>query len=594
MAELGWQAWLTLGTLIGVIGLLFSGRAPSDLCTLAGLGLLLVTGAVDVDRGLAGFSNRGVLTIGLLFVIAGLIRQSGALDLAGRRLFARRAALRPALLRLMVPTAFVSAFMNNTPVVALLLPATKQWAEERGFSATKVLIPLSYAAILGGTCTLIGTSTNLVVVGLMQESGLPAIGFFDIGLVGVPVALMGIVYMATVGVRLLPARKDEGSPFHDPATFTTEAIVLDSGSLPGTALADAQVGDLEGLYPVEVRRGQVLIPAPQPDLVLQAGDRLVLAGPAAQFVRLHRGDDLATVSQHQFDLGAPIVSRRRVIEVVLSDHSPLVGDEVGDGTFRRHYGAAVIAVAHRGRRATAEVADWRLRAGDRLLLEAGDGFESHRTSRDFFVVNDVAKLDEEPMTWRGWASLVVTMAMIVAAATGLASLLEAAIAAAAALFVINPMSGSELRNTIDWQVLLTIAASFGIAHAAQQSGLASALAHGIVALGGSTPIAALAAVYFATFVLTESITNNAAAALSFPLAVAVSQSLQVSPIPFAIVVMIAASASFLSPLGYQTNLMVYGAGNYEARDFARVGWPLAVITALLAVSLTPLFFPFVP
>lgn len=592
MAELGWQAWLTLATLIGVVGLLLSGRSSPDVATLGGLGLLLLTGAVDIDKGLAGFSNRGVLTIGLLFVTASLVQQSGALETIGDRLFASKGSLPVALLRLMLPTAFVSAFLNNTPVVALLLPSTKRWAEQRGISPTKVLIPLSYAAILGGTCTMIGTSTNLVVMGLLEESQMMTLGFFDVGLVGVPIALAGILYMTTIGVRLLPERRDDSDPFDDPTTFTTEAIVLDSGALPGTALSDAQIGDLEGLFPVEVRRGEVLIPAPQPDLVLQAGDRLVLAGPAAQFVRLHRGEDLATVSRHHFELAPPIVSRRRVIEVVLSDYSPLVGDEVGDGTFRRHYGAAVIAVSHRSDSDHADVADWRLRAGDRLLLEAGDGFESHRSSRDFFVVNEVAQLDEPPLTWRAWASLLVTVLMVLAAATGLAPLLEAAIAATLALYLINPASATELRNAVDWQVLLSIAAAFGIAAAVQHTGLATLMASGVVGLGGSSPIAALAAVYLATLILTEVVTNNAAAALSFPLAVAVAEGMQLSPIPFAIVVMIAASASFLSPLGYQTNLMVYGAGNYHARDFARVGWPLSLLTAVIAVALTPFVFPF--
>ena len=592
MMELGWQAWLTLVTLLGVVGLLFSGRAPADLATLAGLGVLLLTGVVDVDKGLAGFSNRGVLTIGLLFVIAALVRDSGALEIAGKHLFASTAPLRPALLRLLIPTAFFSAFLNNTPVVALLLAPTKKWAEKRGFSATKILIPVSYAAILGGACTIIGTSTNLVVLGLMEESGVPAIGFFDIGLVGVPIALAGIVYLLTIGVRLLPERNDDEDPFIDPTTFTTEAIVLDESELIGTALADAQVGELEGLFPIEVRRGQVLIPAPQADLVLQAGDRLVLAGQAAQFIRLHRGDDLTTVSQHAFELAPPIQSRRRVVEVVLSDHSPLVGDEVGDGTFRRHYGAAVIAVSHSGGRERADVADWRLRAGDRLLLEAGDGFESHRASRDFFVVNDLDQLDEESPTWRAWVSLLIAIAMVSVAAIGIAPIFEAAITAAIALYLVNRTAAAELRRTIDWQVLLTIAAAFGIAAAVQQTGLAEQLAAGVVSVGGSSHLGALAAVYVATFILTEFITNNAAAALSFPLALAVAQGLEVSPLPFAIVVMIAASASFLSPLGYQTNLMVYGAGNYEARDFLRVGWPLTLMTAIIAVALTPIFFPF--
>lgn len=591
MTELGWQAWFTLMTLFGVIYFLFSGRLTSDAATLGGLGLLMLTGAVDFDSGLQGFSNRGVLTIGALFIVAALLRKSGGLELLTRRLFTDTSSLRGGLVRMMIPTAIVSAFLNNTPVVALLMPGARAWAEEQKIPATKVLIPLSYAAILGGACTIIGTSTNLVVNGLLTEAGNEPISFFAVGWVGVPIALIGIVFLTTLGPRLLPDRSGPEA-FQNPATFTTEAIVL-SGNLPGKALADAEIGDLHGLYPVEIRRGDVLIPAPQPELVLQAGDRLVLAGVAAQFVRMHRSDDLITTTDHQFDLGPVLESQRRVVEVVLSDHCPLIGSQVGDGTFRGHYGAAVIAVSRAGDRVASDnFGDWRLRVGDRLLLEAGDGFETQRNSRDFFVVDELGLLDPEPIGWRAGGSLLAALAMVVVAALQLVPLLEAAFGAIVALFMLNPTSGGELRDEIDWQVILTIAAAFGIARAAEETGLAGFLAESIVAHGASTPWMALGAIYVVTFLLTELITNNAAAALSFPLALAVSSQLGVSAAPFAIVVMVAASASFMSPLGYQTNLMVYGAGDYRVSDFIRIGWPMALISSVVTIGLTPFFFPF--
>lgn len=592
MAELGWQAWFTLLTLGGVVVLLFSNVVSAEIATLAGLGALLLSGVVDLDGGLAGFSNPGVITIGLLFVAAALLRKSGGLELVTSRLFADTKSLRHGVARMMTPTAVMSAFLNNTPVVALLLPGAKSWAERNGHPSSRVLIPLSYAAILGGTCTLIGTSTNLVVNGLLAESDLEPLSFFEIGYVGLPITIIGLVYLLTIGLKLLPDRQSEAT-FDDPTTFTTEAVVLDDGGLDGTALTDAEVGDLHGLYPVEVRRGEVLIPAPQPDLVLQAGDRLVLAGAAAQFVRLHRSEDLATTSNHQFELSAPIASRRRVAEVVLSDHCPLIGSAVGDGTFRRHYGAAVIAVSRAGGRVLSEnIGDWKLRVGDRLLLEAGDGFESHRESRDFFVVTELAEFGDGPASWRGWTSILVALAMVVAAASGVVTLLEAAAAAVAVLFVVNPISGGELRNAVDWQVILTIGAAFGIAAAVEQTGLAEVLATDVIAAGSTNPWVALAVVYIVTVAMTELITNNAAAALAFPLAVAVANNLGVSPTPFAVAVMIAASASFLGPLGYQTNLMVYGAGNYRASDFFKVGWPLALVCFATTVLLAPLVFGF--
>lgn len=589
MAELGWQAWFTVVTLAGVVALLFSGRMTSDLATSAGLGALILAGIIDLETALAGFSNEAVLTIGLLFVLAALLRTSGALDIVASRLLPDTGSLRRGLLRFMIPTAAVSAVLNNTPVVALLLPAVTSWADRNGFSPTKVLIPLSYAAIVGGTCTLIGTSTNLVVNGLLVASGHPGIGFFEIGFIGVPLAATAILLMAAVGPRLLPDPQPEA--FENPATFTTEAIVRDEGRLVGTALVDAQVGDLQGLFPVEVRRGAVIIPAPQPDLVLQAGDRLVLAGVAAQFARLHRSDDLQTATDHQFE--AKLSPRRRVVEVVLSDYCPLVGHTVGDGTFRRHYGAAVIALSRGGDPVPSEtVGDWTLRVGDRVLLEAGDGFEAHRDSLDFFVVTDLPHLTDSEPDWRSWLSMGIVASMVVLASTMIVPLFHAALVAVACLLVINPTSGQELRNVIDWQVILTIASTFGIAAAVEATGLAAALAEAVVHVGAGAPWVALGAIYFATFLLTEVITNNAAAALSFPLALAVSAHLGVSATPFAIAVMVAASASFMSPLGYQTNLMVYGAGNYQVRDFVKVGWPFALISAIFGIGLTPLLFPF--
>ena len=590
-ADFGWQGWLTLGTLVGVLILLISDRVSADVACLGGLALLLIAGVVDLEVGLSGFANEGVLTVAVLYVVAAGLFISGGLRLITGQLFSAVRGLRRGMVRLMIPTAMASGVLNNTPIVAMLLPGTIQWARENNIDPARLLIPLSYASILGGTCTLIGTSTNLVVDGLLRSSGHPGFGFFAIAWVGIPTAIVGMLFLVIVGPYLLPKRSEEPAVFRAPDRYTTEVMVPPNSPHIGQPIGQIALGKIDGLAPVAIARQGVLIPAPALDTRLVEGDHLIFSEPAAAVLKLHRFPDFSPAPRGLLIPPRIVEKSGRLVEVVLSQNCPLVGSVVGDGSFRRDYGAAVVAIARQGERIVPNrMEDWRLKAGDVLLLEAGESFDVSRLGRDAFVIDEHREIDTK-FNLRSLISVLFVIAMVGAAFLEVLSIFQAATAAAALMLLFKVITPAEARDSLDWTVLLTIAAAFGIAGAMEQTGVAASIAATVVTFGAG-PWITLALFYLATSLLTESITNNAAAALMFPFALTIAASLGVSPIPFAVAIMFAASASFATPLGYQTNLMVYGAGNYRFRDFLKIGLPMNILVGSTAVLLIPFFFPF--
>ena len=586
------EAWIALAVVVLVIGLLAFTRFAADVVLVAGVTLLLLSGVLTPGEALAGLSNEGMATVAVLYVVAAGLRETGAVAWLVQGVLGRPRNLFNAQLRLMAPVAAASSFMNNTPVVAMFLPAVIDWARQNRLPVSKLLIPLSYASILGGTCTLIGTSTNLVVNGLLiSHAGLPGLGMFDIAWVGLPAALVGIAYLVLLGRWLLPDRRPVMDLRDDARRYTVEMLVQPASPLAGKSVEEAGLRHLPGMYLVEIERDGEVFPAVAPHHRLKPNDRLVFAGILDSVVDLQRFRGLVPATDQVFKL-AGSRPERALVEAVVSDSCPLVGKSIREGRFRNIYNAAVIAVARNGERVQKKIGDIVLRPGDTLLLEADPSFvERQRNSRDFFLVSrleNVHPLRHE----RALAAVAILTGMVVVVSAGWVSMLQGALVAAGLMLVARCTTGGVARTAVDWQVLVTIAASFGLGAALEKTGAAQAIAESVITLAQGSPWGTLVVVYLVTMLFTELITNNAAAVLVFPIALSTSESLGVSFMPFAIAIMMAASASFSTPIGYQCNLMVYGPGGYRFSDYFRVGMPLNLLVAAVSLAVVPLVWRF--
>ncbi len=589
---MAWDAWFTLAVVLLSFGLLaYKGHAP-DVILLGALTTLLVSGILTPQQALAGLANEGMVTVGVLYVVVSGLRETGGIAWIAQHLLGRPKSLPQAQLKVMAPVATLSAFLNNTPVVAIFIPAIRDWAKRNRLSVSKLMIPLSYAAIAGGTCTLIGTSTNLVVNGLLiEETGLPSLSMFELSWIGIPLVIMVILFVVLTSKWLLVERVPVIGQFADVREYTVEMVVEANSPLVGKSIEDAGLRQLPGLYLVEIERNGQPITAVSPHERLQNDDRLVFAGIVDSVIDLQKIRGLKPATNQVFKLDSPD-EERTLVEAVLSDSSPLIGKSVREGQFRTRYNAAIIAVARNGKKIREKIGDIVLHPGDTLLLVSHPRFvDQQRNSRDFFLVS---RLDDSrpPRHERASIAVAILCFMVISVVSGWLSILEAALLAAGAMIISRCTSASIARNAVDWQVLMVIAASFGIGTALQTTGAAGGVADTLVSLANGVPWLALALIFIATALFSALATNNAAAVLMFPIALLTARHLEVSILPFAITIMIAASASFATPIGYQTNLMVFGAGGYRFSDYLRIGIPLTVLVALLTTVLVPLVWPF--
>lgn len=588
------DAWLTVAVVAAVFVVMWRNIAPADLTFITGTSLLALAGVITPEEAFAGFSNQGMLTVAFLFVVAAALRETGVLDYVGGRLLGGARTVGDVLRRLSLVVIPSSAFLNNTPIVAMFMPVLLDWSRRRQVSPSKLLIPLSYLSILGGTCTLIGTSTNLVVHGLMIKGGLEGMGLFEIGKVGLPYAILGVGYLLIVGPRLLPDRTDLLEQLgQSRREYVTEMQVARGGALVGRTVENAGLRHLPGLFVIEIQRGERVISPAGPGEVLQAEDQLVFAGVVASVIELQKIPGLVPSVDQPMPLTPQQRVDRRLCEVVVSSASRLVGETIRDADFRTVYGAAVVAVHRGGARISGKIGDIRLEAGDTLLLQTPPHFaRAHRNDPAFYLVSAVD--DYRPVrTHRAWLAVPLFGVLIATMALDLVPTALAAALIAAAMVAAGCLSPGEARRSIEWQVLATIAAAFGMGAAIEKSGLAAAAGEALVsATSGMGPVAALACVYVLGSLLTELVTNNAVAVLLFPICIEIARYSDSSPRPFLMALALAASASFMTPIGYQTNLMVYGPGGYRFADFLRIGVPLNILLAIVAIVLIPLAWPF--
>jgi di/tricarboxylate transporter len=593
---MSWEGWLTVGVIASMIALLALNVASTDLLLAAALIVLVSLHSFSpafpsAADAVAGFGNEALITVGVLFVVVTGLSKSGAMALVSQPVLGRPRTILGAQARLMPPVALLSAFLNNTPIVAMFLPVVSDWSRRTGISPSKLFIPLSYATVLGGLTTLIGTSTSMLVAGLLLADKNERLSMFDLTWVGLPVCLAGLAYLLIVGRRLLPDREGLTGPRTDPREYTFEMLVESSSGLVGRSIEEAGLRHLPGTYLAEIdRKGQVLA-AVAPTERLCAGDRLIFVGVVEAVVDLQRIRGLVPATDQVFKLDAPR-RERCLVEAVVSSSCPLIGQTIRDGRFRAHYNAVVIAVARNGQRIRAKIGDIVLAAGDTLLIETHASFaEQQRDSRDFYLVSRLEG-SSPPRHDRAPIALAILFGMVVAAGFEWTSMLTAAMLAAASMVLTGCCTAAEARRSIDLEVLVSIGAALGVGKALQTSGAAQTIAGSMIELAGTNPWFVLAVVYGVTVVFTEVMSNNAAAALTFPIAMASASSLGVSHMPFVIAIMVAASCGFATPIGYQTHMMVAGPGGYRFGDFLRIGVPLNLVVMIVAVALAPLAWPF--
>ena len=590
------DAWITLAVIVALCAAFVTERVPPTLAMGGGVVTLYLLGVIDAQGAFGGFANVAPITVAALYVLAGAADITGALSGITATALGRSGAgsERSAWARVVFPVTLASGFIANTPLVAMFAPRISAWARRSGRSPSRFLMPLSYAAVLGGVITLLGTSTNLVVSGLMDRAGLEPLGVFEVTPVGLSVAVLGSLTLVALGPRLLPSRSGADADLASAREFTIEVLVAATGPLVGASVADADLRNLQGVYLVEILRGGTTIAPVAPEQVLEADDRLVFAGAVDRVVDLQAVQGLVMAEEHHVteDGGRG----HRFYEAVVAESSLLNGSTLKDTNFRATFGAAVMAVHRANHRLGGKLGDQALRAGDVLLVVAPEGFEQAMRGRADFSVIAPLSSGAAPLRRRS-ARLVelATLALIVLAGSGLVDLTKASLGVALALVALRVITPGEARRSINLDIIAMIAFSFGLGAAAEASGLAETAADGLVsATAGLGDWGVVLGVALATLLATELLSNNAAAALMFPVALSTAAATGIDPRPLALVILLMASCSFLTPIGYQTNTMVWSMGGYRFTDFTRVGLPLTLVVVATAVFVVPVVFPLHP
>lgn len=566
--------------------------------------VLMAMGIISDKEVLAGFANKGMITIGILFLVSEGIRQSGILNrLAQTYLPHKRRKMVSMIPQIMFPVSVLSAFLNNTPVVIIFAPIIKKWSENLNLSSKKFLIPLSYATIFGGMCTLIGTSTNLVVHGLIIENGYEGFSMFELGKVGIFIAILGTIYMTVFGNRLLPGEKiifnsKSSTEYKD---YHYDIIIPEGSNLIGLETKNGRLKDLKGLFIQIINREGNIIETRKGSFKLMANDKLLVAGKSDRlnYILANTNTKLSGI-----DLVKGIAKDKlKQYEAVLAPRFPAIGKTVHDFNFYDHYNAVVLAIHRNGERITTNMDKLTLKSGDNLVLLTTEKFiENWGESKIFYLTSFIRDYRSTGTFWKKWLAFIILLAMVIGTTFGkfisspdgiTFDMFYFASLAAILLVWLKIMPHQKYTKAISWDVLITIACAFAISKAMQNSGAAEAIARTTINLSkGFGPLGVLAALYFITIVFTEIITNNAAAALVFPIALAAAHQLNVDPKPFFVTIAIAASASFSTPIGYQTNLIVQAIGNYKFSDYLKIGLPLNILAFIVCMLLVPYFWSF--
>lgn len=571
-----------------LIGLSFE-VIRADFLIFLVLVIFLITGVISSEQALSGFSNEGMLTVLLLFIVAGAIQKHGIIELVVYRLLGKGQSVKKSMVKVMLPVGLASGFLNNTPIVVALTPIIRDWAIDNGYSPSKFLMPLSYMTILGGTITMIGTSTTLVVHGLLLSAGLEGFSFFTLAVVGVPITAAGLIYLLTVGYKLLPEHlgaKEQIS--QETKEFLAEAIIEENFEHEGQSVTKLGRDVLDGIYIIEIIRNDSRVYPVTGETKVLNGDHIIFSGSLNTIGKIQKFKGVTIKTGSELTLDDVSNKDSHLVETVVSHNSSLLNKTLKQANFKTRYDAGVIAIHRNNQRIKSRVGDIVLKTGDTLLLLADNAFiDKHKYSADFYVVTDVAPPENLNQDMRkGWISLIALISMILVVTLGWLTMLEAMLVLVVLLIGFKFITPNEVKKFIQFDVILLIASAFAVGAAMTESGLAQYIASGLTAL--ATPfgvIGVVLIVYFVTNTFTEVITNSAAAVLMFPIALEVADAMSIDYMGLIVTVAIAASASFMTPIGYQTNLIVYGPGGYKFSDYLKVGTPLSFLIMFIACTI---------
>lgn len=558
---------------------------PSLTFFIATLALLLV-GAIDATDLLRGLSNQQIVIIFLLVLVTAGIRSIYGVELFSK-LFSFDLKPKVFLLRMMIFVSSISAFLNNTPIVAFMIPYVKDWAERTGQSTSKFLIPLSFATILGGMITVIGTSTNLVLNGLIQEYKLPLLTFVDFLYLGMIVTVAGWIYLYTIGYKLLPenANKIEAIK-QNLKEYIVETEVFKGSKLIGKTVKEAGLRNLRDVFLVEIIRKEEVISPVAPDMKLQQGDYLFFSGKKQSIFDLIKEDNgLSVPKQHKLESEGQF----SFAEAIIPAGSELIGRRIKDSDFRRRFNASIIAIHRDGKQVSGKVGEMKLSGGDFLLLLSGEG-EMERNKSDLFFTSLPTKIDTKKSAWNKWFGLASFLLLIIGI-VGALPLFTVSLALLAAMVAFNILNINDIRRELDLSLLLVLVSSLAIGVALQKSGTASLLASLLIQSGKSLGnVAVITMLFVMTVLITCLITNAAAVAIVFPIAMALAEQMHLPYTPFFVAIAFSASGDFMTPIGYQTNLMVYGPGGYTFKDFVRVGFPFTVLYIVICITFITFYY----